>query len=208
MRFISAVFLLIFASPLFSLAQNQDSTSTPLAQSGRTLRIYFAGGSAITSPSGEYRSAIDYYKTQGGHDNATGVIELPGVYQKKDAHLWLGFLPSLIAEDDSSNYTQDTSIALSHYNFDASAIWFLDSMHAIGPLVRLDVGYSYLHRYERVNSVTRDRYYNGANIKGTVGYAWPAFSDLSFWSLNIGFFAVTAGAINETGADITVGVML
>jgi hypothetical protein len=172
------------------------------------LQIYFAGGSALTNPAGEWRDAIDSYNSLGGRSNAAGVLELPGLFIKNDSHLWLGLLPSLLAEEYSSNYKQTTSTALTHINLNASAFWFLNSHSASGWLYRFDAGFTHLHRYERNNGTNLDRYYNGVDTKASVGYALPGFSDLSFWTLNFGLFAVSAGAIQETGADFTIGIML
>ncbi len=176
--------------------------------SERALKIYFAGGTATVTAASEFRESIDAYKTQGGRDNPVGVLEIAGLYIKKADHLWLGALPSIVAEDYSSNYAQETSLALTRYNLDASAFWFLNAQKSVGVFYRADVGYSYLHRYERVNLVNFDRYYNGFNVKGELGYALRGFSDSTFWSFALGLFNVSAGAIQETGADITVGIML
>ncbi len=209
MRSNLALLLLFTLNTATAIAQVESSTQTNTsAPSTRALRVYFAGGSGFTKPSGEFNDAINSYVSVDGRVNASGVLELPGVFVKKTPHLWLGLLPSLVAEEYSSNYSQETTIALTHFNLDASAFWFLNADRAEGVLFRLDAGYTYLHRFERIALVDFDRYYNGMNMKASVGYALRGFSEAGFWSFNLGLFAVSAGAIQETGGDFTVGIML
>jgi hypothetical protein len=194
---------------LLAAVARADETVTTSAgvASPTSLFIYLAGGSALTNPDSKFMDTADQFEAEGGRANTVGVLE-GGVFHKRSENMWFGLLPKLIAEEFSGDVTQTTSLALTHWNLNASAWWFLHRGESCGLNARLDAGYAYVHEYYMVNGVSSDAYHNGVDAKISIGYALPVFANGDFWSFNLGFFGVTAGPFSETGADITVGIML
>jgi hypothetical protein len=198
---------LSFVSLQYAVASDATTTEAA-APTTSNYYFYLAGGSALTNPNSAFSQTVNDFIAQGGRINTVGVIEAPGFYRKKTDQLWIGILPSFVDEEFSGNYQQTTSLAMDHFNVDASAWWFFHSPAQAGFIARVDLGYTYIHEYNAVNGVSNDSYFNGSNLKITGGYTLPIFNNGDFWSFNFGLFGVTAGSFSETGADLTVGVML
>src|SRR6185312_10847566 len=98
------------------------------------------------TPNSEFMQTADQANAQGGRTNTVGIIE-GGIYKKRTEQLWLGFLPSLVAEEFSGNYKQASSLAVNHWNADASAWWFLNRGESCGFHARADIGFSYVQIY-------------------------------------------------------------